>query len=774
MTNRKGHRWIALFLLAAFLISTVSQQPTSAQPVNAQSTSASQPNILLILADDLDGGPETLAVMPHLKELLGRQGVTFENAYVAAPLCCPSRASLLTGQFVHNHDVVDNVYPSGGFFRFHERGLEQSTIAVRLQNAGYRTAMLGKYLNEYPNGVDQTYIPPGWNEWFVSEKRVNYFDYVMNDNGIIKKYGSSPAEYFTDVLTTKAVDFLQRAAQGSQPFFLALTPYAPHGPATAAPRHATLFPDTIVPRTAAFNEADMSDKARFMQKWPTLTDAQIALIDAFYRDRLRSLQALDEQIATVVQSLRDNGQLDNTYIFFTSDNGFLQGQHRIPNGKRTAFDEAIHMPLMVRGPSVPTGAKRNHVVSLVDLAPTFVELAGLSLADIPTFDGRSLLPLLRANGNNVPWRTAVLFEDLRKPGNPAASVNDTDDDFDNPLLESSVLVTSSGGVTLPGFWGLHTPTHKYVEYENGVRELYNTSVDPHELQNLAPETDSTLLAQFSTLLAALKSCAGASCRTADALDVTQLPTATWTPVATPTLTPTLTPTPTQTFTPTPLPTATGTATATPTQTPTSSATPTKMATSVSTNTTTMTPTEQPTATETPGPTSTTISTATSTATATATATVTSPLPTATVIPLPTSTATPVPGPQLHLCIGVRTAAPGSDFAFCGAGFPPATSIPIYLNAQLLTTIKPASNGSFQIIFVTLPTTPPGTYIVAVGVGFAEESTAASVAVTDFLATASFTVDPAAARQTSQANGLRITVPTTIASSYWLYLPTVRR
>ena len=763
MTNKRGHRWFALVLLAALLLNTASQQRTSAQPA-----STSKPNILLILADDMDGGPETLAVMPHLKELLGQQGVTFENAYVAAPLCCPSRASLLTGEFVHNHDVVDNVYPSGGFFRFYERGLEQSTIAVRLQNAGYHTAMLGKYLNEYPNGVADTYIPPGWNEWFVAEKRVNYFNYIMNDNGQIKNYGSLPEEYFTDVLTTRTVDFLQRAAQSSQPFFLALTPYAPHGPATPAPRHAALFPDTIVPRTAAFNEVDMGDKARFMQKWPSLTTAQITIIDAFYRDRLRSLQALDEQIATVVQSLRDNGQLDNTYIFFTSDNGYLQGQHRIDSGKRTAFDEAIHMPLMVRGPGVPTGAKRSQVVSLLDLTPTFAELAGLSLADIPTFDGRSLLPLLRTNGNNAPWRTAVLFEDLRKPGNPAALVNDTDDDFDTPLLQSSVLVSTTGGVTLPGFWGLHTTTHKYVEYDNGVQELYNTSKDPYELQNLASVTDSTLLAQYSTLLAALKSCAGESCRTADVLDVTQLPTGTWTPPATPTFTPTFTPTPTQSFTPTPSSTATGTATTTPTSSATTTvlplATPTETATSVSTHTPTQTPTGQPTVVKTPGPTS------TATITPPLPTTTAPPLPTSTMMPLPTSTMTPLPVPQLRLCTGVATAAPGSDFAFCGTSFSPGALIPIHVNGQLLTTVKTASNGSFQIIFVTLPTTPPGNYRVGVD----GASNAASVAVTHFVATASFTVDPAAAHQSSQVNGLRVTVPNTAAFSYRLYLPTVQR
>jgi arylsulfatase A-like enzyme len=556
--------------------------------VDAQDKSArQQPNIILILADDLDAHPDTMATMPNLQQLLVAQGASFMNAIVPIALCCPSRMSLLSGQFAHNHDIVANAYPEGGFLRTYEFGLEEETIATTLQTAGYHTALIGKYLNGYPSSQG-AYIPPGWDEWAVLSGGMQYYNYTLNENGTLVPYGTARKDYLTDVLTNKTVNFLDRMSAAT-PFFLLVAPYTPHDPAAPAYRHRGLFADAKVPRSPAFNEADVSDKPTYVATLPRLSKTQIEGIDELYRQRLRALQAVDELIGQIVLKLEEAGLLENTYLLFTNDNGYHLGQHRLERGKQTPYEEAIHVPLIVRGPGVPVGVTRPEVVSNIDLAPTFAELAGLDPFSSERWDGRSLLPLLRTSAKSPPWRQVTLFEHPNRPKNPPFDTSGASEDPDEVIGPTSVQVVK------PEFFGLRTARYKYVEYATGELELYDLSQDPSELDNLAASADSALLQQFSIWLGNLKQCAGASCRLADAPepDPTPLPTLTTTPTGTPTATEKATFTATASVEATDTSTATSQPTHTITRQPTATATFTPPIDATATSQT-VTPTPSPT------------------------------------------------------------------------------------------------------------------------------------------------------------------------------------
>ena len=501
-----------ILLILALLVGSVMPVPTvspaglrDASPVTARvAQPLGLPNIVFILADDLDLDLDTVTTMPHLQALLAGQGITFTHFFVNASICCPSRASLLRGQYVHNHGVYTNgPPPTGGFETFRDLGLENDTIATRLQDVGYRTALFGKYLNRYPYGSPSNYIPPGWGEWYSPSPTApgyNQFNYTLNENGTLVAYGSDPADYLQDVLTTQALSFITRTVTSGEPFFAYFSSFSPHTPSTPAPRHTTLFTDTLAPRPPSFNELDVSDKPQWIQNLPLLTPEEVQQIDDQYRLWLQSMQAVDETIAALVETLEATGQLNNTYIFFTSDNGYHMGQHRLLPGKYLGYEEDIHVPLFVRGPQAPISQTVPYLASIVDLAPTLADIAGI---EIPAYtDGRSLLPLL---GGSPPaaWRQALLFEQyvgdhhgLRDP------LGEPPDPFDSPRFQSAPLFYS----------GLRTADLKYIEYDTGERELYDLANDPYELENLAASADPTTLAQLSAWLSLLKGCAAETCR----------------------------------------------------------------------------------------------------------------------------------------------------------------------------------------------------------------------------------------------------------------------
>ncbi|GAA2206466.1 sulfatase [Nonomuraea monospora] len=467
--------------LACLLLLLPAAEPTVAQ-------GDSRPNIVVVLADDLETG--TLPLFPNISRHLVDQGASFDRFFVTNSWCCPSRASILRSQHVHSHGVLTNTAPEGGFDRFHALGLERSTLGTWMRQAGYRTGLMGKFLNHYPGeAADEAYVPPGWDEWDVPVRKLyEEYGYRLNENGVPRDYGWQEEDYLSDVLARKAHDFITGSRQ---PFFLYLAPIGPHNPANPAHRHAHAFPLAMAPRTPSFNQTDVSGEPYWLRNRPALAMDAEADVDEHYRRRLRAMLGVDDLVGSVVSALRETGELDDTYIFFTSDNGFHLGTHRLKQGKTTPFEEAIKIPLVVRGPGVAAGSTITHMGATIDLAPTVAELGG---ATVPAFaEGRSLVPLLRGRPPSE-WREHVLVE------------------FTRPANRSSAAQTP-----VPAYQALRTGQHTYVRYETGERQLYDLNADPYQLTNLAATADPALVARLDRQLTAMAACSGANCRQADRL-----------------------------------------------------------------------------------------------------------------------------------------------------------------------------------------------------------------------------------------------------------------
>jgi arylsulfatase A-like enzyme len=481
--------------------------PQPARSVATTVAAAGRPNILFVLTDDLDLGE--VAQMPILAAQLAARGVTFTNAFVSVTVCCPSRATILRGQYSHNTGIETNSGANGGFATAYRNGLERSTIATWLQDAGYATAHFGKYLNGYPGPAPDAYVPPGWDEWYsaVAGDPYSQYDYTLNENGTFVAYGHEPGDYGTTVYTRKAQAFIGRAVAAGRPFFASLAVYAPHLPATPAPPDVDLFPGVQAPRTASYNEEDVSDKPLWLQAVPPMTKWMIANTDSAYRKRIQSLQSVDRAIGELIGTLRDTGQLDNTFIVFASDNGFHLGQHRLQQGKQTAYEEDVHVPIVVRGPGVPAGRKRGHFVGNIDFAPTFAALAGV--VPPPFVDGRSFAQVMTTTPPPVSeWRHTFLIEHWQPTGTTAPTTS--------PLEPPDADELYAGiGDSIPEYHGIRTSRHKYVEYVTGEKELYDLALDPAELNNLAGTATAGLLRRLHAKVAALQVCAGESCRIAD-------------------------------------------------------------------------------------------------------------------------------------------------------------------------------------------------------------------------------------------------------------------
>ncbi len=490
MTSTRFRAVPLLFLAAACGGHGVQDPATGVAPPAgegaARSSSArAKPNIVLIVADDLDAA--SVELMPKMQAFLAGQGVTFRNAFATSPICCPSRASMLSGQYAHNHGIWSNGRASVSCFEtFRSGGGESNTIATWLKAAGYRTGLIGKYLNRYPGlrpDADESYVPPGWDEWvsvFAQDRTSDaYYEYFLNENRQIASYGKTEADYITDVLFEKALAFVRKGR--GEPFFLWLAPNAPHAPAIAANRHRYAYADRRAPRSPSFNEEDISDKPSWYQGLERLTAEEVSDLDGFYRGRIETMLAVDDGIEKLVTTLASLGQLDNTYIVFTSDNGFLLGQHRFPRGKAAPYEESIRIPLVVRGPGVAPGATLSQDALNIDLAPTFADLAQATAP--AAVDGRSLMPLL--SGNAAPaWRQDFLAE------------HELDD--------------SDG---LPSWSAVRTPAFKYVDYPAlAEQEYYDLVEDPFEMSSRSRGLDPSRREQFRARLRQLQECRGASCR----------------------------------------------------------------------------------------------------------------------------------------------------------------------------------------------------------------------------------------------------------------------
>jgi arylsulfatase A-like enzyme len=500
---------VAIVTLAVACSSTSNNSSTSSTATNTH-----KPNVLFILTDDLDLAE--ISTMPHLEQLLVDQGVSFSDYFASVSLCCPSRATTLRGQYSHNTGVETNGGTNGGFETAHRLGIESSTIATWLHADGYRTALIGKYLNGYPNGVPQTYIPPGWDEWdsAVAGNPYSQFNYTLNSNGTLVKYGAAPTDYGTDVYVKKAQDFITRSAKDHKPFFTYLAVYAPHQPATPAPRDADAFPGAQAPRIPAYNALDVSGKPQFIQQLPLMGPAVQLRTDNLYRRRLQSLQAVDLGISHLVDTLRTTGQLDNTYLVFTSDNGFHLGQFRMPAGKQTAYDFDVHLPLIVRGPGIPKKTTAHQLTGNIDLAPTFAAMAGVTP---PAFvDGRSFLPIAKDPSTDTTWRTSYLVEHWKEDdtGATVGKAPQEPGDLDQtqaPRARRSAAANNP----IPEYHAVRTGRYLYVEYVTGERELYDVIADPDQLHNIVTTADPALVQQLAAQVKSLESCKASSCRSAE-------------------------------------------------------------------------------------------------------------------------------------------------------------------------------------------------------------------------------------------------------------------
>jgi N-acetylglucosamine-6-sulfatase len=449
---------------------------------SAADAPATRPNIVVVMTDDQT--LESMRVMANVNSLIGRQGVTFLNSFASFPLCCPSRATFLTGQYAHNHRILGNRPPRGGYEKLVPT--QVNTLPVWLRTAGYRTVQVGRYLNGY--GLARpTEIPEGWDEWYapVDPTTFRYYGYTQNENGTLVSYGSGVRDYQTDVTTGRAVDVIRRLGRGSDPFFLSVAYIAPHngtpqepgdpaGVATPvpAPRHKGRFAAEPLPRPRSFNEANILDKPTVVLVRPEITPETIAGIEQNYRQRLESLLAVDEGVAAIVRALSQAGELANTLVVFTTDNGFYHGEHRIPIGKVLLYEPASRVPLLMRGPGIPRGVRISQAVVNVDLAATLVQAAGAT--PTRTLDGTSLLPIVRD-------RDRFLGRDI--------------------LLET------------PDYWAIRTPRYVFVVHRQGDRELYDFAVDPEQLVSVHARADyADERTRLAARLARLRLCAGVACR----------------------------------------------------------------------------------------------------------------------------------------------------------------------------------------------------------------------------------------------------------------------
>jgi N-acetylglucosamine-6-sulfatase len=464
-------RAVVLSVAVAFAVLLVSGVWGSAAREAEGATN--KPNIVFILADDMR--KDDLKYMPKTRSLLGEKGMSFSNAFVSNALCCPSRATIMRGQYAHNTGVWTNKGSSGGLQAYRNNGNEKDNVATRLDAAGYRTGLFGKYLNQYSGTKGK---PPGWDRWFAHTSGSRYYNYKINDDGRIINYGSDTADYETDGIAKHAKTFIGTTAKAGVPFFAYVAPRAPHSPATPAKRDEHTYDGLKAPRLPSFDEKNVADKPPWIRKLPRLSDAKEAKIDNRAEKRAETLQSLDDLVAGIVGRLNDSRVLSNTYIFFTSDNGWHGGEHRIPKDKWRPYEEDIHMPLLVRGPGVKAGHLAHKLVLDTDYLPTFTALAGEKM---PKYvDGRSLLPVLK--GNTTVWRSAILLE--------------------------------AAGQYSPAYRGIRTSDNrKYVEYTGGKSELYHLGRDPYELRDAYDPNNPP--ASLAKRLKKLKSCDAAGCREAE-------------------------------------------------------------------------------------------------------------------------------------------------------------------------------------------------------------------------------------------------------------------
>ncbi|MFN8160737.1 MAG: sulfatase [Solirubrobacterales bacterium] len=534
MPKRRTRATIGALASAALLCSLLAGPLSPAQARKAGI--GKRPNILVVMTDDQ--ALADMQHMPNVEKLLVRKGTSFTNAVDSFPLCCPARATFITGQYAHNHGVAGNFYPYG-WYGMKRRG---DTLPHWLQKAGYRTALIGKWLNGYGARDGHGEVPVGFSIWrgLLDVSAYDYFNFVMNVNGKLRIWGDrefaqdlvrfakievSPGvttvaqllawaasiftpgyygtenreDYSPDVTGAIAQRLVRRQAKSRRPFFIWWAPAAPHREDVAttilgrpgadprpAPRYRKLSESFVLPRPPSFNYSDPADPDSKVAQLPAMTAGQINQLELDYQGRLGSLRAVDDHVRRIVQILRETGQFRNTLIVFLSDNGWVQGQHRIPGDKFTPYEESILVPFVLRGPGIPRGRTIGKQVSNIDFARTLLDAAGARPGR--TQDGISLLPVAR-HPSRAPDRaieleaTAPLFAG---DGFPMS--------YDQP------------------YQGVRTSRYKYVVWSYGARELYDLRKDPYEMHNkVADPAYASIKRRLQGKLKRLEDCKGAAC-----------------------------------------------------------------------------------------------------------------------------------------------------------------------------------------------------------------------------------------------------------------------
>ncbi len=448
-----------------------------------------RPNIVFFLTDDM--ATPHLRHMPATRHLIFERGARFTDYYTNISLCCPARASILTGKYAHNTGITGNEFPDG-FHGFHVGDERRRTFAVALRRrAGYRTSLIGKYFNEYPfvdsaprHGVRPTFVPRGWSDWAVPVRgQYSGTDYDINVDGRLRHL-QAPANYLGDFMMRRAVRQIE-ANRDDRGLAIVLSFYGPHAPAPAAPaeRNNEALQRRIAqfryPRTADFNERNVRDKPRFIRDNPRLGPRARRVIDRTYRQQLLSVASIDRHVRVVVRALRRTRQLDDTYLVFTSDHGLHMGNHRLRAGKNTAYVTDSHVPFAIRGPGIRPGTLVRRVTGPIDVAPTFADMANVRLPWV--HDGQSVLSLAKGRSPE-DWRSWILVRHGLPFGGSARTASE-------PLLRAEAR-----SVAQPPFRGVIGSRWRYVHYGTGEEELYDHTVDPHQVRNIMarPAEDRTV------------------------------------------------------------------------------------------------------------------------------------------------------------------------------------------------------------------------------------------------------------------------------------------
>ncbi len=480
--------------LLATLVGTASVPSTAAQPQSppgarsAPAATDEPPNIVLLMADDMTY--EELEAMPIVRRQLADRGVAFTQAYSPDPSCCPARATVLTGQYAQNHGVYTNRVPAGGWGQY--RDDESESLPVWLQDAGYTTSWIGKYMNGYPGAEDPATVPVGWDGWHVPVHGVyNYVRSTINHDGTLLRDGQ---HYQTLAWRDEMLRQVDALVAGAAPYFMTVSFLAPHSGGPSDPddidgkdllgtpyvfrRDRDTWSGRPVLDKPNLREDDVSDKPQYVQNaapvnWEALAEAR--------EQRREALASVDRAVGSLIRELRSRGELGNTLIVFTSDNGFLLGEHGLLR-KSLPYEESVRVPLIVRGPGFAEGSQVATPVSHADLAPTFLDLAA-GLATRPQ-DGVSLFDVL---DDPRTWRQREILLQYEHP--------------DSQPRKRMRWV------------GLRGNRWAYYEYSNGERELYDMRADPFQLENLVEQRlQQRRVRNLHRQLAVQQTCSGPTCK----------------------------------------------------------------------------------------------------------------------------------------------------------------------------------------------------------------------------------------------------------------------